>query len=96
MEDEEKRHSNSFDTVSLLPEDATVASPEEEIEGKLTFQELVRELTTETEKFIALALYLGFNKRETAKMLRMHPPKITLIIKDMRKELKIYYKNVTF
>jgi DNA-directed RNA polymerase specialized sigma24 family protein len=90
--DEQRRHVNSIDTVSLLPGDAAVPPPDEEVEGNITFQELVRGLTSNEQKVIALALFIGFNKSETAIMLKVDPSRVILIIRDMRKELLPFYR----
>ena len=88
--DEQKRYKNGYDTVNLLPEDAIVSSPEEEIGGLITFRDIVASLQSDREKFIALALFAGFNKAETARMLKVHPAKVNLVIKEMRIELQFY------
>jgi DNA-directed RNA polymerase specialized sigma subunit len=86
-----QRHNNSIDTVSILEDDVLVPSVEEEVLGKLSFLELIRDLSDNEEKIIALSLFIGFNKRETASILKVDPSKVILIIRDMRKELAPFW-----
>jgi len=83
------RHKVAIDTLSLLDDDGETPSAEEIVEGQQMFFDIIRSLSSEREKFIAICLYDGFNKQEIADMLCVHPSRVTRNTQDMQKKLLI-------
>lgn len=88
---EEKRYKNSLDTLSLIEEDAVTLSAEEIAEGEIGFVDILANLPTDRQRFIALALYQGWNQVEIARMLHIHQPYIAQIIKTIRIKLVTHH-----
>jgi DNA-directed RNA polymerase specialized sigma24 family protein len=86
----ERRHKVGIDCLSLLSDDGESPSAEAIIIDEQVFFELIRSFESEREKFIALCLYNGYIKQETAFMLGVHPSRVTRNIQAMRKRLTLY------
>ena len=79
MEEHEapRRHKVGIDCISLDEGDALVDSAEEEGINHLSYLEILRDLPTDREKFIALALDFGIQADDIAFILRLHPSRVT-------------------
>lgn len=86
-EEEKKRYKNSIDTSSLLEHDAFVPSAEDIVEGDLQFAYLLIALKSDRHKFIALALFQGWNQTEIAQILGVRQQHISNEVIKIRKEL---------
>ena len=76
--------------VSLLENDESVPSPEENVLGEMSYRDIVRELPNDREKFIAIALDCKFTNNEIAYMLGVHFSRVSHIIQKMRQELRSF------
>jgi hypothetical protein len=94
MEDNEKftRYKNNVDTYSLMEGDGQTDDMERKILGEVIFVDIIKELTNDRERFIAIALYIGYSKVEIAGMLRLNPSSVTRTTQRMQTILKSYYK----
>lgn len=90
MDDETKRRRNSIDTFTILEHDALAPSAEEIAEGELGFVDILRNLENDRQRFIALALYQGWNKLEIARILKVAPPDINFFTRRMQMQLAIH------
>ncbi len=84
-----RRRRLSIDTLSLLEDDGEEkTSLEEHILSEQAFKDLIKALTTDRERFMALALYFGFDNVDISFMLSLHPSIITRGIQKMRLEIE--------
>lgn len=92
MDDPEiiRRHIIGINTVSLEEADETTPSAEEIASGNLGFADILKNLSTDRQRFIALALYQGWNKVEIAFMLKVDPSDIAHITKRIQIKLATY------
>lgn len=80
-----QRRRLSIDTWSLLEDDGEEAhSVEEHVLSEQAFKQLIKSLTTDRERFMALALYAGFENIDISFMLSLHPSIITRGVQKMR------------
>lgn len=87
----QKRYKNSLDTLSLLDDDGVALSAEEIASAHIGFMDVLAHLTTDRQRFIALALYQGWNKVEISKILKVDPSDIGHITRTMQVKLAIYH-----
>jgi DNA-binding NarL/FixJ family response regulator len=85
-----KRHVIGINTVSLLDEDGLIDTQDSIVFGKLMYQEIIRSLDTDRERFIAIAIDNGFKNIEIASMLGLHPATTSNLAKKIRVKLKSY------
>lgn len=85
-----KRYVIGINTISLEEADATMPSAEEIAEGDLGFADVLRSLSTDKQRFIALCLYVGFNKAEIATILGVSIENISQITKKIQIKLVKY------
>lgn len=86
MDEEELpvRHRIGINATSLEETDVCIPSAEEVAEGDLAFAEILKCLPTDRQKFIALALFQGWNHGDIAFMLSVTRPYVTQLIKKIR------------
>jgi DNA-directed RNA polymerase specialized sigma24 family protein len=89
-DDTQTRHIIGINAFSLEEGDATVPSAEEIALGDLGLADVLKSLSTDRQKFIALALYQGWNKSEIAIILKVDPSDIAHITKRMQITLATY------
>ena len=89
-EQEKQRHIIGINAISLDEADETTPSAEEIASGDLGFADILKNLSTDRQKFIALALYQGLNKVEIAWILKVDPSDIAHITKRIQVKLAIH------
>ncbi len=96
MENEQStRRRLSVDTVSLIETDGEMPSVEETFEGSQMVLEILKTLSTDTERFMALCLDHGFSKAEIAFILQKPRYQITRDVQKMRIKLKPFRTGLT-
>lgn len=85
-----RRHSVGIDCLSLNEGDSLVSSAEDEATSALMFLQILRDLPSEKEKFIALGLVYGLSKADIAFTLKLDPSRITRWTQSMRIKLAGY------
>lgn len=80
----EVRYQNGVDTVSILSTDGSCGLDERD----LLFQNLLKRLDTDTERFVCLALEHGFRMNEVAYVLNCHPSTITRVYQKATQRLQ--------
>lgn len=95
MEDDEKitRHSVGIDCLSLLEGDSPISNSEEIYLGDRMFMDIIKALPTDREKFVALALYNGFQRVDVSYMLTLSSSVVSRETQKMQVILKGYYKR---
>lgn len=83
------RYQKTPDTFSLNDFDADEKILEETVGDDVDFQSLVR-LMDQDEKFICLAIRMGYQKNEIAFMMSVHPSTVTRSYTDLLIKIKLW------
>jgi DNA-directed RNA polymerase specialized sigma24 family protein len=88
---EKKRHVVGINAVSIKDTDETMPSAEEIASADIAFAQLLKSLSTDRHRFIALCLSYGYSKSDIAFILNCGQDNIGHIVKRMQIKL-IKYK----
>ena len=85
-----QRHVIGINTLSLDDNDGIAPSAEDIAQGDLGFVDVLKSLSNDRQRFIALALYQGWSKADIAFILGTQRPYIGHVVKEIQRVLIVY------
>ncbi len=84
------RHFITIDAMSILETDEPQPSAEDIAMGERAYQDIMRALPTDRERFIAMSIGNGFDQVDVAYMTKVHPSQVSRAMRRIRNILKSF------